>query len=174
VIKVKITKLFLVLGVVLALGLMVGPAFAVTATPVTGGTETEVIYDGLVPVATITYQSDYEVLGYTVNDDIRLEADIIGVAEGSGYTVDSITYVSAYVRAHGNTYTPKNRVTGTWIGTGSAGDGYIDFEFNSLKTADDGAIGNAHFHMEYDVVWSGGSGGGTETVKFGMNCHAEE
>jgi len=173
----KIKKLFLVLGVVLALGVMVGPAFAydVLATPVVGGTEDEVIMDGLIPVGTITYQSDYEVIPYILFDDIRLDADVSFVS-AAGYTINSVTYVTAYLRVKGNNFTPKNGVkngvTGSW---GSTGDAYIDFEFSQLKDANGGAIGNAHFHMEYDVTWTPDGGDPvTETVKFGMNCHAEE
>jgi len=175
--KVKIAKLFLVLGVVLALGLMVGPAFAydVEAVPVDPlGDGIEEIEDDGTLVATIYYTSDFEVLGYIMENVIRINVNIPTVVEEDGYTVNDISYVNAYLRVKGNNFTPKNKVTGVFV---NKGDSWIEFYFDDLKEMKSGGgdIGNAHFHMEFDVTWTPDGGDPvTETVKFGINCHAVE
>lgn len=198
VINVKITKLFLVLGVVFALGMMVSPALAevVIDTAADQGTE-EITYlfpGDIVPtlIATITYDADFEYIDDAAELDIanaetiKLIIDYSIVAE-SGFTVDVSCPETGGLR--GNWFTPKNKVDGdmgliTEITAGNAGyngpvDGQVEltFDFTELqyKAGRGSGMGNAHFHVDMNVTWSdGNSASGEEAIKFGVNCHVED
>ena len=192
----KITKLFLVLGVAFALSMMVSPALAdVTITTEADVDTEEITYlvgDTETLIATITYDAEFEYLddanALDPDETIILIIDY-SVAVESGYSVDVSWSGDGGVR--GNEFTPKNKVDGDFEAIAEITDvsgatdaaianGQVEltFDFDELhyKAGRGSGKGNAHFHVNMDVAWSqvGDSLSGTESIKFGVNCHVED
>jgi len=159
----KISKLFLVLGVVLAMGLMAAPALAATAVD----TDSKLLDDG---VTTVTWDSSFVDLAYVGGATTML----------INWTVSSASGTADYNgNWHERGITPRAK--------NDPAEGYVrevsevpntsatfSATFTELHYSEDESIdmGNAHFTIRLDVDIDGDTIT-DQTIRCGVNCHVE-
>ena len=165
----KIKKLFLVLGVVLALGLMGTPALAASWVE----SSTESFYDTSDPVnpilvTTITWDSSFEDLAYQIDNPTTMSVDWSIDAGDASYYDFTLKNVTPKKKSD-----PAGAVLGTVIGGDPVS---VSVTFDQLHLNNDNVdMGNAHFKLWLMVDTTAGDGDNPDTVvSFGVNLHVEE